>query len=273
MTFNSYELSNYDGRPVRLYEILYGSRTWYYNNSDRDLVLMGHTYLGSNFGDSGIMQSGDPTSDTLTIDCPGDIPIVDEWRGTPPTETVYLTIRDTHFGDPDAQAPVVYIGTISDVNRPTPLTAQIASQTLSMTFKRGGLRLTYTRNCPYFLYDVNCTLNPEDFVTHGTVTAVGGDWFECAEVAALRSGRFSGGYVTWERVPGTIEKRGIELSSAARCTLMGTADRLTVGTAVSVYPGCSRVTSVCDGTFNNLVNFGGCPGIPGRSPFDGNPVF
>jgi uncharacterized phage protein (TIGR02218 family) len=272
MSFNTLELSNYDGKPIRFYEIMFGNRAWYYNQSDRDIIWNGTTYVGVNIGDDGIQQSADTASDALTLDAPADLPIVAEWRGTPPSDQVFLTIRDTHYGDPDGEAPVVWIGTITDVKRPTPATAKIVGQTLSMTFKRSGLRLTYSRNCPYFLYDVNCTVDPEQYKIAGVITALDGTTLTAPEWGG-QSRSWAGGFIAWDR-NGTLEKRTIELDlGGGRIQLMGFTDKIEVGMTVFAYPGCARVSSVCNDDFNNIINYGGFKALPGKSPFDGNPVF
>lgn len=271
MSFDQRDMSNYDGKPIFLFELLYGNKTRYYCNVDRDITINGSTYIGSNFGHNGITQSGDAQSDSVTVDCPADIDIVKQWQGTPPTDQIFLTIREMHYGD--TEADVGWIGTVSDVRRPTPATAQIVGQTLSMSFKRGGLRLSYTRSCPHFIYDVNCGVNPDSFAANLVVSAVGGDWLESPIISALPGGWFNGGFVKFERESGAWERYGIESSSGSRIVLMNAADRITTGMTVIAYPGCARISSVCKNKFNNDPRYGGFSGMPGRSPFDGNPVF
>jgi hypothetical protein len=42
---------------------------------------------------------------------------------------------------------------------------------------------------------------------------------------------------------------------------------------VAAYPGCPRTIAVCDARFANHLRYGGVPHLPGKSPFDGDPVF
>jgi hypothetical protein len=55
--------------------------------------------------------------------------------------------------------------------------------------------------------------------------------------------------------------------------MFGLADGLYYGLAVNAYPGCNRTTTECVDKFDNLDNYGGVPDLPGKSPFDGDPVF
>ncbi|AAQ63346.1 tail assembly protein [Burkholderia phage BcepNazgul] len=273
MSFDNIDMSNFNGRPLLLVEFLYGSKFYYYTNADRDIPWNNSTYVATNIAHGGYSQSGDASADSITLDCAASLDIVKQWRGTPPTDSIYLTIREHHYNDPDNEADVAWMGTVSDVRRTSLMNAQIVGQQMSMTFKRGGLRLAYTKGCPYFVYDVNCKLNPDNFATNGVITAVGGDWFECAEAGSKAAPWFSGGFMKFEREPGSWDQYGIETHVGNRITLMGAADRLAIGMNVVMYPGCARVSSVCKNKFGNDLNYGGYNGMPGRSPFDGNPVF
>ena len=42
--------------------------------------------------------------------------------------------------------------------------------------------------------------------------------------------------------------------------------------AVEIAPGCDLRRATCAGRFNNLLNFGGFPDIPGRNPFGGGSI-
>jgi hypothetical protein len=39
-----------------------------------------------------------------------------------------------------------------------------------------------------------------------------------------------------------------------------------------IAPGCDLRRDTCAGRFNNLLNFGGFPDIPGRNPFGGTGI-
>ena len=56
-------------------------------------------------------------------------------------------------------------------------------------------------------------------------------------------------------------------------TLLGGSYSLLVGTSVYGYIGCQRTAQYCNDVVGNLDNYGGFEQMPGRSPFDGNPVF
>ncbi|AAP96358.1 hypothetical protein HD_1576 [[Haemophilus] ducreyi 35000HP] len=54
---------------------------------------------------------------------------------------------------------------------------------------------------------------------------------------------------------------------------MGGTQKLSVGTQIKVYPGCDGRASTCLKKFNNMLNYGGIPHMPNKSPYDGSRVF
>jgi hypothetical protein len=70
-----------------------------------------------------------------------------------------------------------------------------------------------------------------------------------------------------------LERRGIESHSGATFTVLGSTAGLDVGDYITAYPGCGRTRAECKNKFNNLPNYGGFAHLPGKSPFEGDPVF
>jgi hypothetical protein len=54
---------------------------------------------------------------------------------------------------------------------------------------------------------------------------------------------------------------------------LGPVVGIAAGDPVVAYAGCKRTVRECIDKFDNYDNYGGFPHIPGRSPYDGNPVF
>ena len=53
----------------------------------------------------------------------------------------------------------------------------------------------------------------------------------------------------------------------------GAGDKISVGTLITVYPGCDGQVKTCRDKFNNVLNFGGIPHMPNKSPYDGSRIF
>ncbi len=273
MSFNSNEISTQDGRPIALYLMEWGATIWAYTSADRNVtrneIIAGVEteveYQAIAVSDSGMVQGGSSQND-FTLDCPSNIPIVDLFRGTPPSESIWLTVRRQHFGDDDA--PIYWNGTVTNVKNLGPGSAQVLGKPLTASFKRTGLRLCWTRECPHFLYDNSCRVDPEDFRTDAEITALTGNTMTVDAVGAVADQYFRGGYAEWARnEDGTIERRMIESQVGTVITMFGLTDGMTVGDAVALFPGCDRTPGTCQGRFNNLPNYGGFQFMPGQTPF------
>ena len=278
MAFNDAEISTQDGRPVALYTLEWGNTFWRYTSADRDIdreelvdgELVTVTYVAVAISDSGMTQGGSSQND-FTVDCPSDLPIVALFRGTPPSESIYLTVRRQHIGEEDA--PIYWSGTVSNVKWLDLANAQIIGKPPTASFKRTGLRLCWTRECPHFLYDSECKVDPQAFKVSSTVTALTGNSLTVASVDGKPDAWFKGGYVEWQaNADGTMERRMIENQVGNVLTIFGLTDGVTVGLAVDMFPGCNRTPETCRDKFNNLANSGDCHFMPGESPF-GTQIF
>lgn len=277
MTFDLFEISNNSGRPIHFYELRWGNTVWCYNSSDRDIELTvggeTNTYLAVPIGDEGITVGG-PNPAELRINLADNLPVVSLFRGTPPSENVRVVVLRKHFDDPETT--VFFAGKIDNLKRNgkglANLFCSIGKQ------RRGGLRLTWSRTCPHVLYDGQCRAPQGAFEHHGTVAALTGNSFTLSAAPTLSgvpqtaAGYFDGGIVAWDADGlGTIEQRAIERGiSATEFLIFGRSDGLEVGQAVKLYPGCDRLTQTCQTKFNNLVNYGGIPQMPGESPYGRN---
>lgn len=271
MTFDVAEISKDDGIPVYLYEFKLNDKYWRYCSADRAVAAMSYTWQPIPVVDDGVKQTGEAQVDALVILMPTDSPVVGLFLQTPPTNPVTVTIRRMHYGV-EGYA-VCYIGEVTSVDIASPQVAKVTCATLSASMDRNGLRLSWSRGCPHALYDSQCRVSKDTLRVRATLVTVGNGQIAVTGIGAYSDGWFAGGYVEWlDAVRGT-ERRAIESHVGGALILFGTADGLAGGSEVYLYPGCDRTTATCGNKFNNLANYGGCPGLPNRSPFDGNPVF
>lgn len=265
MTFNSAEISTQDGRPISLYLLEWGETEWCYTSADRDIEYGGRNYLAAAVSDDGMVQGGSSQND-FTLNAPANIPIVDLFRGTPPSETIWLTVRRMHYGEADA--PIYWNGTVNNVKRTDDASAQIIGKPLTASFKRTGLRLCWTRECPHFLYDAGCKVDPETYRVNAIITGKTGNTITVNTISSKPDAYFNGGFVSWEvNDDGTIERRMIEAQAGTLLTIFGVTDRMEIGDTVKLYPGCDRSPQTCKDKFNNLANSGDFHFMPGESPF------
>lgn len=271
MTFDAREKSLSGGQPLRLYEFQRGLQRWRYVRGDRPFVLLSDTFEPIAITDDGIRQTGDASADALKITVPYDNPVARLYRGIPPAGVVDVIVRDAHYGK--TQAAIRFMGSVQSVKGPSPERKEITCQSLAASLDNPGLRIGYERGCPYSLFDHNCTLDPTPFAVAATLSLVTGLSVEAAAFDAHPDGYFSGGRLKWQVAAGVFDERGIESHVGEVLTLLGGTDGLQVGRSVTAYPGDDRTLQMCHERFNNKDNYGGFKHMPGKSPFDGNPVF
>lgn len=271
MAYDVVEVSRQDGAPIYLYEFRLYDKYWRYCSADVAVSAGGHLWSQMEVADDGVKQTGEAQVDALTITLPTSNPIVGLFAATPPSGSVLVTIRRMHYG---ADGLVVcYVGEVSSVNIASPQTASVTCATISASLARTGLRESWSRGCPHALYDSQCRVNKNNVKVKATIATVGTGALTVTGIDAYPDGWFDGGYMEWADAVRGYERRGIESQTGSALVLFGTADGIGSGAQVFLYPGCPRTTAACKAKFNNLDNYGGCPGLPNRSPFDGNPVF
>lgn len=271
MTFNNAEISTQDGRPIALYLLEWGNTEWCYTSADRDIEygvdVNGdpRIYTAVAVSDRGMVQGGSSQND-FAMDIPANLPIVALYKGTPPSESIWLTVRRMHIGETDA--PIYWIGNVSNVKRTGYVDAQVIGRPLTSSFKRTGLRLCWTRECPHFLYDAGCKLDPEDFRVDVEVASKVGNTLTVTGIVITDEGYYTGGFVSWVATDeGTVERRMVEKQVGGSLTLFGLADGIEVGDELALYPGCNRTPETCKNKFDNIDNYGGYDFMPGKTPF------
>jgi uncharacterized phage protein (TIGR02218 family) len=281
MTFPTYEQSNSNAQPIGLYLFKWGNSQWAYTSSDTDQVVGGVTYVAIPISDDGLKQ-GQADSNPFTIHVPvalpdtdgnaQPVPVVALFRSTPPSQSVYVTVRRKHAADADA--PIHWVGKIGNVIRQRDgATADLVCRNRGV--KRAGLRLTWGRDCPHFLFDSGCALAKTGYGITRNVTSVTGNSFAVDGAALAAAPYYNGGFIEWDADGlGTLERRGIEATLGTNeYQIFGRADGVTVGLAVTLYPGCDGTPATCRDKFSNRANGGDVAFMPGKSPFDGRQVF
>lgn len=283
MAFNDKEISNDGGMRLALYAFRWGNKTWHFTNADRSITYGVDPVSGAPavyepiaISDEGVAMGKDIGND-FTIQCPVTNPVALLFRGTPPSGRVYVKVRRMQYGETDA--PLWWSGTVGNVKpKQGGAGATMVCRSSFSRVRTTGLRLAWTRQCPYALYDHNCKVNPAAFESARVIASVVGNVVTIVTAGAgldPAAGYFSGGIIKWDIGGGTMEWRMIEVHSAPLVfTLFGRGDGLAAAMNVKLYPGCDRTTGAGGCVrFANIDNYGGHEYMPGTSPFDGNPVF
>lgn len=271
MSYESVEVSRDDGSPQFLYLFELNDKAWRYTLGAERVNIDGHWWEPIGISDDGVKQKGDPVSDLLNVTVPSTLDIVKFYIQTPPSSPVFLTVRRYHVGD--FQSVVAYVGEVSNVNQNKPGQAVVSCSTISASLDRNGLRLAWSRTCPHSLYDKQCRVNPGAYRVQIEVQELGPGTVKAPQLAGLQDGWFDGGYLEWESPERGIERRGIEEHLGDTILMFGANDGITPGLIAYAHPGCNRIVDTCRLKFNNIENYGGIPSMPGKSPFDGDPIY
>lgn len=272
MTFSAIETSNDGGRPIFMYAFTLGAATWRYTSGDKDLILGGYKWLAAPISDDGVKLTGEAATDGLNITAPSSIAPVQMFVGTPPSQSIL--VRISHYHEGDANEVLCYFGEVQQVDQPEPGRAVISCDTISVSMQRDGLRLGWQRACPYALFDpITCRVDKTLFAIDVTITAIVNNLVTLTGLDGVADGDLNGGFMEWTHPVRGTEFRAIETQVGGTIAMFGLADGLYYGLKATVYPGCNRTTAACTTKFNNLDNYGGVPDMPGKSPFDGDPVF
>jgi uncharacterized phage protein (TIGR02218 family) len=269
MAYSDIEISTEDGSPVWFLKFEVGTQAWFYTTADENETIGDDEWIAANIGRSEIVQGAGAEND-LTLTLPTDLEIVSLFDGSPPSEIMYVTISSRHVGD--AEMAIEWIGTVGNIKKVNPAEANAICRNLVASFERGGLRLTWGRQCPHALYDWNCRVDKTLHDYPYVIEELTANSFVVTGYAAPAEGSFVGGFVEWSMGTGRTERRAIEREADGAIYIIGFTNGLEIGSNVTLYPGCPRTTEGCL-LFDNLPNYGGIPHLPGKSPFDGTPVF
>jgi uncharacterized phage protein (TIGR02218 family) len=273
VAYDSIETSTYNGSDSRLYRFQLGNKVWLYTNADSNILYGTDNYLAIAINDEGLKQKSEVITDAFNINVVSSIPLVTLFNGTAPSMQISVQVRQIQQGD--TEAPLMWVGYLSSVKYKDDISSTLVCNTNTAYLNRQGVRLSYTRACPHALYDQDCQLNMNDWVETITIRDLGGNGFNFDVVTPgpqTYDGRFTNGFIQWNPDPDYTERRAILVHNGQQIILLNQTDGLANGMTVMAYPGCQRVPNNCH-LFNNIANYGGFPFMPGKSPFDGDPVF
>lgn len=273
MSFDQRERSLADGQPIRLYEFSRGVLHWAYATCDRDISWSNQLFRTVRGGiiDSGIIQSGDPNADKLTLTAPADLEVAQLYRAVPPNDEIRLVVRDMHYGDSDVL--VSWVGSIKSVNWPQLDRCQINCLSIEASMDRPGLTDTYSTTCTAVWGDWRCKVDIEQYRVETAAQSISGTTVTSGAFAAYPDGWFTGGFITWPVGSGNFDRRHIETHQGSNLTMLGGTAGIPAGTTLRVYPGCNFLIETCHDKFGNELNFRGENKLQGTSPFDGNQVW
>lgn len=267
MTFANYELSDHNGQPVELYHFQRGLQAWRYTSAESDFVVSGVPYESTQVARSNISQLNDISGVTLSLTFARDHEFASEYLGFTPELVTTVTIYRVHRGDTDVELSTYWKGrVISGVASDNELTLECESVFTSM--RRVGLRAKFLLNCRHALYSQSCGVNMDLFKVSGPIQGATNTVISMAAAGLLPNDWFTGGILRLQ----SGAARFIVKHNGSTLTINRPFLESTVGLNVDIFPGCDHLRSTCSIKFNNVLNYGGFPYIPGVNPFSGKSI-
>ena len=260
--------------PVELYEFNYQNVFMRYTSGAAPVVYGSNTFAPYAVSRNAIQAQAATNDQNLEVTAFQDFPPAQLFRVQAPSTVVNLVLRREHLTDTTSQFITLWIGRILSVKWEEGSKVQLLCESDLVSLKRLSLRRRYQLACPYTLYGVGCNLAADSFAIPVTTWAVAARALTVPALAAYAVNYFAGGYISYYSTLTQInEIISIRQSAAGVLQLALTPYGIETATAMNVYPGCNHTTVVCNGTFNNLDNYGGQPYIPGTNPFAGVQLF
>jgi uncharacterized phage protein (TIGR02218 family) len=266
MTFDAYENSVEDSRPVELYTIQLGALAWYYTSVDGIVTLDGIDYLPTPIERDSLEQSQEDQDQAMTVTMPAQTPICRYYITSVPGEQA--TVKIERYQIPDGGTPeriVMFEGAIQSVTfEGGGEIAKVTLQPYNIAFSRAVPKDVYSAVCNHVLYDVRCGLAEATYRTTQVVTAVTGNTLTIDNLDLETDGYYTAGFI---ELIGTMDFRVILAHVGEVVTIPLPFAISPLGTSVRVYAGCDHSPETCKSKFNNVANFGGFPFVPTKNPF------
>lgn len=179
-----------------------------------------------------------------------------------------------NWGSPTDSVPVrLAAGTLGKVTQGiTGFKAEIRSPGARLA--QQPLLQVVSPGCRYKLGDSKCKVDVEALRVSGAVTAIPErfayrrDTYRRFYDSSRTEGSFlfNSGTITWvtgANAGQTVEVKNYDLPTGEIILWLPLPHEIAVGDTYTILPGCNLLFSTCKNTFNNVVNFGGFPDLPG----------
>ncbi|MGR4895031.1 phage BR0599 family protein [Stenotrophomonas sp. LARHCG68] len=242
-------------------------------------MIDGNTYVAAQIERGEIRQTVERAKDALSItmsylldpqavEYPPTQSLGDNWFPSIPSDPVGVVCL-AYDADGAELPSVEWIGEVAQPKFTDSVLELVCEPTSGLARARGqGMK--WQRTCgktPYSTGIRGCNLDAALHEVSGVVTSVTTAGITVAEFASAPF-PLGGGYITWTRPNGLVERRSITGHAGGTVALMFGADGLAVGTVVSAWPTCPRTWAACVAR-DNTLNYGGSIYKPVKNPLDG----
>lgn len=280
MSFGETETSTDKGSPINLYRFRYGpgdNDVYCYTDHEKSVTIdellddestIARTYDPVAIDRDAIKKSGKLSDSDLNVQIDRKAELTNLFKDYPPSSIVTLVIQEGHFTDDEQQFLVSWSGRVLSFQFTGDI-AEFTCKPISTSLKQIMIRRHYQYGCAHILYGTMCRAVRADHTVEKIVLQVNRSVIRCqpgwdAGLAA----NYAGGIVAWTLSDGrTIERTIISVNhDTGFIVLAGPALGMEVGETISISLGCKHTMEDCEGVFDNILNFGGFPWIPLKSP-------
>jgi hypothetical protein len=293
VAYDQYDLSREQGQPAELYQFTRSPGVYYYTNVDVNVAALGQTWVSQPITRPGLAESLDPSTTSVTLTVPRELPAIQAYFIAPPPNPVTLRIMQVHLTDPERGAEVVWIGRVTNVKW-SGASAEVYCESLFTSLKRMGLRRLHGRSCPHTWADPQTCGKARsgpatvwDPAINGTRAGRWADTFATnltvfrllnsttlqtfPDPANKPAGWYNGGWieylaygvkntvgVVWHNIVGGLVLLELQYAPVG----------IDYGMGVRLYPNCDHSMTTCNNKFGNSLNNGAQPFIPYKNPFN-----
>lgn len=278
--FGAREIARFFGQPVHLFRFTLGPLVWRFTTASMPVVLGDETFIPAGISRSAVRETAERAKNQITITMPYalDPAALDPpptqvfgaiWRPYPPSGRVFVTCMAMHRGD--EEAVVEWMGHVLQPEFTDTQLKLTCDPTIARRRAKGGGRRVQ-RACEVAVYGQGlgqCNLLKEAFAIPAIAASVSGLSVTAPELAAAPLA-LDGGFVEWTLPNGLVERRTIMSQAGSTIELDYGAFALEPMLAFIAYPGCPHTWAACEER-ENTDNYGGCPNLPSKNPWSGNP--
>lgn len=263
MSFSGFETSISDGMPFELYEFTYGINTYRFCTIPEQVIIGTAIYEPCPISRQAIQLTEQNNKAQVVISAPADFPIAELFKTIIPSRIIFVTIKKKHYNDPETI--VLWTGRVMTA-RWADAGVEMTCESIYSALSQDVSKRHYSFSCPHVLYGAECKADTAAVklvttVTHSGITLTSYDFGQ------KENGYFAGGTVTYIDDKYIEHTRFIVTHNGNNITISQQFPELPDTAAVTVYPGCNHTLETCNTKFNNVINFGGMPWIPGKNPF------
>lgn len=268
MSFDTYESSADDGKPIEIYLFRCGpSFQAAYTSSSSSVTVGPITYLPEAISRDKISQDTGEQPQLSQIVVPYDSPVAKLFRAYLPAYPVFVSVQREHDGDLASEWTQEFVGVIASVADDDDAgTSTLSCRPVGEAIRNTIVWQTFGTQCNWATYSPGCGLDKNDWRTVATVTYVDETTIKASAFASKPDGWFAAGWVE----AGDAERRFVINHVGDTLTLQNPFPGLAIGTSVSAYAGDQRTEDVCRDKFANLQRFRGFARIPTKNPYSTN---